>query len=249
MSAAPWRLHTHDSLPSTQDACRALAEAGEPGRVAVRAERQTHGRGTQGRGWMSPPGNLSLSVLLRPATAAAGSGQWGLLAAVALAEAVAAALPATVRPTLKWPNDVLVAGAKLGGILVEAAARPDAGLEWLVIGFGVNLASAPDVPGRAVTAVALHAPAPQPAAFAAALLERLDHWDALRRGHGFVPVRSAWLAHGPAIGTGLQLRRAEATVTGRFAGLGEDGTLLLDSGGAVRAFASGEVGEAAPCCS
>lgn len=83
-----WRLKTYEVLPSTSDLCRSLAEAGEPDGLAILARRQTNGRGSRGREWISPPGNLNLSVLIRPSETLVAAAQWSLLAAVALAEAL-----------------------------------------------------------------------------------------------------------------------------------------------------------------
>jgi len=237
-----WRLESHESLPSTSDVCRlkALAEAAPDG-LAVLAQQQTAGRGTNGRTWQSPSGNLHLSVLLRPVEPVRTAAQWSLLAAVALADALAAYLPEAPGLSLKWPNDVLWHGRKLAGILTESAARADGMLDYLVIGFGVNLAVAPAVADRATACLAESAAPPDPETFARALLAALASWRGVRARDGFAAVRAAWLARGPATDTELQLRLGSATRAGRFAGLAPDGSLLLATEGGVRAFASGEV--------
>jgi BirA family biotin operon repressor/biotin-[acetyl-CoA-carboxylase] ligase len=242
-AAAPgWRLDMHEAMPSTQDACHAAARAGAPGRLAVLAKAQSRGRGTKGRLWHSPPGNLFLSVLLRPEEPARTTGEWSLLAAVALADALAAILPGASRAlALKWPNDVLLHGRKLAGILTEGEAQPDGRLAFLVIGFGVNLASAPDIPDRPAICVAEVAPPPAPEAFAPSLLARLDHWQARRRHQGFAVVRDAWLGRGPAPGAAIVICSGGVTRRGAFAGLDADGSLLLATGARVQAFAAGEV--------
>ncbi len=239
--AAGWRLAIHDRLPSTSDLCRARAAEGEAEGLAVLALRQTQGRGTGDRSWQSPPGNLYLSVLLRPAEPLRTAAEWSLLAAVALASTLAPLLPDTRALALKWPNDVLLDGAKLAGILTESTAAPAGTLDSLVIGFGVNLAVAPELPDRSTACLAVVAPAPEPVAFARSLLDRLDHWRARRAKEGFAPVRAAWLAYGPLPGTPIVLRVGATTREGRFAGLGADGTLLLATGPQVQAFAAGEV--------
>ncbi len=233
-----WRLQHFGHLPSTQSLAITLAEAGEPEGLAIRADRQSAGIGTQGRAWYSPPGNLALSVLLRPTAPLSEAPQWSLLAGVALAETVAAVAP--LAPRLKWPNDLLLGGAKLAGILTQAATQASGGqgrLGWLVIGFGVNLAYAPDVPGRATAC--LGGAAPSAADFAAALLTRLDHWRRIRLLEGFAPIRAAWLTHGPKLGSALSLSRP--AIAGRFEGLADDGALLLGTAGRVHAVRAGEI--------
>lgn len=237
-----FRLRIHEVLPSTSDVIAQLAAAGEPEGAAVLARRQTAGRGTQGRGWDSRTGNLHLSILLRPAGPLREAPQWGLLAAVALADAVAPLLPEPAALRLKWPNDLLLGGAKMAGILAEAAADGQGGIAWLCLGIGVNLAHAPEVPGRATACLADAAgTAPTPEAFAGDLLAALDRRCAQHRAEGFAPIRAAWLARGPAPEAEIAIRRGGAEIAGRFAGLAEDGSLLLASDGRIRAVASGEV--------
>lgn len=236
-----WRLTVHEVLPSTSDLCRSLASAGEPEGFAALALRQTQGRGSRGRDWESPAGNFYCSVLLRPRERARDAGQWSLLAGVALADALAPLLPDPSALRLKWPNDMLLHGRKLAGILVDSAAKTDGALDWLVIGVGVNLAVAPDVPGREVAALASVAPPPTPQAFAAMFLAALDRWRRVRLLEGFGPIRAAWLARAPDLGSGITLRIGDQRLGGGFAGLGDDGSLLLDTGGQVRAFGAGEV--------
>ncbi len=206
-----WRLAVHDSLPSTSDLCRALARDGEPAGLAVLAGRQTAGRGSNGRNWLSPSGNMYLSTLLRPPGPAREAGQWSLLAGLAVAEAVAAVLPADAPLALKWPNDLLLNGAKLAGILIDSSAA-NTSLDWLVIGIGINLAIAPDLADRATTCLAEHIAAPLPETMAAAVLARLAHWRARHAAEGFAPIRAAWTQWG-------------ARLPG-FAGLSESGALL-----------------------
>ncbi|WP_137124204.1 biotin--[acetyl-CoA-carboxylase] ligase [Roseomonas sp. HF4] len=237
-----FRLRVHEALPSTSDLVAQLAAAGEPEGLAILACRQTAGRGTQGRAWEGRAGNLHLSVLLRPADPIRHAPQWGLLAAVALADAAAEILPGGTGFALKWPNDLMLGDAKAAGILVEASATSGGGIAWLCLGFGVNLAHAPAIPGRATACLADAGIAPPaPEAFAERLLAALERRRLERATDGFAPTRAAWLARGPALGTHLAIRREGADTAGSFAGLAEDGSLLLSTGGRVHAIASGEV--------
>jgi BirA family biotin operon repressor/biotin-[acetyl-CoA-carboxylase] ligase len=241
VNAGFWRLRTYPSLDSTSDLCTKLAAAGEPEGLAVMALRQTAGRGSRGRNWQSPVGNLYLSALLRPPGPLAEGGRWALLVAVALADALAGLLPDAGLLALKWPNDVLLDGRKVSGILLDATATTGGALDWLVIGCGVNLAHAPEVPGRRTACVAEFATPPTPEAMADVLLGRLAHWRAVRAEQGFGPVRAAWLARAQPVGTRLQLSYGGRLLGGIFAGLADDGCLLLDTGGRLEAFATGEV--------
>jgi len=181
---------------------------------------------------VAPPGNLSLSVLLRPATPAAESGIFSLLAGVAVAAAIQAALPAGTAAMLKWPNDVLLDGAKCAGVLIDAAPT-GTGLDWLVIGIGVNLAAAPAIPGRATTCLAAHGVILSPEQAAHAILARL----AARAEATPEAIRAAWLAHAHPLGTELSVNN----MSGRFAGLSQNGELLLDTGEMIKQINTGEV--------
>lgn len=239
MTAPPpgWRLRIEESLPSTSDLLLRLAAAGEPEGLAVMARRQTGGRGRDGRSWESPAGNLYLSLLLRPGTPARDAARWSLIGAVAMAEAVEPDLadPAALR--LKWPNDLLLGGAKLAGVLCESGATPEGRMEWVILGFGINLAVAPAVPGRVTTCLAPPGAAPAPEAVAARLLRAVEAW----RERPMADLVAAWLRRGPRPGERLTLRGAAGETSGTFAGLAEDGALLLDTGAGPRRFGSGEI--------
>lgn len=235
--AAPppgWRLRIEDSLPSTNDLLQRLAVAGEPEGLAILARQQTGGRGRDGRIWSSPPGNLYFSLLLRPCGPVRDAGRWALVAGLAMIEGLApfAADPATLR--LKWPNDVLMGEAKLAGVLCESAATPDGRLDWFIMGIGANLAAPPDLPDRATAGLG---PIP-PESVACAMLLALERLRALWRAEGFGAIRTAWMARGPAMQSPLTLRGGRS---GHYAGLAEDGSLLLATEGRVHAVATGEV--------
>jgi BirA family biotin operon repressor/biotin-[acetyl-CoA-carboxylase] ligase len=238
-AVARWRLKIYESLDSTSDFCRSLAVAGEPEGLAVMARRQEKGRGRGGKAWLSAPGNLFLSVLLRPGGPIREGGLWSLLSAVALAETVSQLLPDASPLTVKWPNDLLLDGHKLAGILLDSAADTSGKIDWLVIGFGLNLAAAPAVPGRAIASLGQVATPPEDVA--EKLLDRIDHWRSVRRLEGFAPVRAAWLRRAHVIGDPMHMKLGEQDITGEFAGLAEDGSLLLRTGDRVRAFAAGEI--------
>ncbi len=238
ISAAVWRLEVFETLGSTSDACREQALAGAPEGLAVMARQQTAGRGSRGRGWIAPPGNLSISMLLRPTTPLREAGLWALLAGVAVADALAG-----FGVVLKWPNDILYRGAKLGGILVESqSSGPDA-LDFVVIGVGLNLAHAPALPDRP-TASLQGAISPDEAA--ARLLEKLAQWRGVQAAEGWAPIRAAWLAQAVPMGAEMTLRQGDHQHRGNFAGLADDGSLLLNIDGAAKVFSTGEIWLAPP---
>jgi BirA family biotin operon repressor/biotin-[acetyl-CoA-carboxylase] ligase len=233
-----WRLEIYGELPSTSDLCIARADAGEAEGLAVLARRQTSGRGRSGRVWQAPDGNLNLSVLLRPTERDARPGPWSLIAALALHDALRPHAGGALL-TLKWPNDVLLAGGKLAGILIDSALGADGRLAWLVLGMGANLAAAPDLADRPTAC--LPAPAPTPETVAAAVLDGLTRWRSLHLARGFAAVREAWLARAHPVGTPLSVRAGASLLAGHFAGLAEDGSILLRIGETIRTIPAGEV--------
>jgi BirA family biotin operon repressor/biotin-[acetyl-CoA-carboxylase] ligase len=220
---AGWRLQAYGTLASTQDAAVAAARAGEPGHLAILADRQTQGRGSRGRAWSSPAGNLSLSAMIRPGRASPQPGFWALMAGTALHESVALHLadPSTLR--LKWPNDLLLDGAKLGGILIDSALAADGALDWVVIGLGVNLRAAPSIEGR--TTASLSGTPIAPPELASDILRHLDRWMATP----FATLRDAWLDRAHPIGTWLDIATGDGRHAGAFAGLADNGGLLLSN--------------------
>lgn len=237
-----FRLECHEVLESTSTLLKQRAEAGAAEGLAIQALRQSAGRGRQGRGWDSPAGNLYISVLLRPAVPLREAPQWSFVAAVALVKTLKPLLPAAAQPTLKWPNDLLLDGAKAAGILVETGVAANHELDWICIGIGVNIASKPSLPDRATACLAKYLPdPPAPEILAAQLLQNLAHWHDLRLAQGFAPIRDAWLRHAPAMGAPVSVKRDGALIEGRFAGLSPEGGLLLAKGREVQLILAGEI--------
>ena len=229
-------LETVDEISSTSEALKARA-AGPGPETALLARRQSGGHGRLGRPWQSIEGNLHLSVLLRPQSLR-WPGHWSILAAVALADTVRPLLPEDSALRLKWPNDLMLGGSKLAGILLEAGVASG---PWLVVGFGVNLAGAPVGLGRPVACLASVAPAPAPEAFAARLLHVLQGWRDRYAVEGFAPVRAAWLAAAHAPGEPVVVGMGGQRVRGTFRDLGHDGTLLLDGPEGELAITAGDL--------
>ena len=200
------------------------------------ARRQTAGRGRAGRQWEDGAGNFmgSTVVALRPGDPPPQT--LALVTGLAVAEAVAA-VPGTPDTMLKWPNDLLVGGAKLAGILLERAG------DIVVIGIGVNLLRAPEVSGRTTTALADHGATIDPGDFADLLADRFAAALARWRGGGWDGLRTEWLARAHPLGTPLAVNdRDGQPIKGTFAGLGVDGAALLRlADGTTRPIHAGDV--------
>jgi BirA family biotin operon repressor/biotin-[acetyl-CoA-carboxylase] ligase len=226
----------HAAIGSTNVEAARLARAGAAHGTAIAAAEQTGGRGRLGRQWHSPPGNLYVSFVLRPAVAAPAAAQIGFVAALAVADTVDGLLPG--RAMLKWPNDVLVDAAKISGILAE---RGDDTPFWLVLGIGLNIAAAPE--GLAYAATSLHAQGAVVTvdatlvALTAALRARVDQWAA----HGFAPIRAGWLARAHPPGTRLRVSLGDGVLDCSFDSLADGGALLVRTADGQRRLVAGDV--------
>ena len=224
-------IRTVAETGSTNADMLGLAQGGAAEGLWLRAERQVSGRGRQGRAWVAPAGNLSVSTLVRLRATDPQAATLALVAAVALEEAVGfylRYLPGERRGgargdvALKWPNDLLVDGAKVSGILLERAG------DAVVIGIGVNLAAHPDDLERPTTSLAAHGVTPDPAEFLETLADAFARWVARWRGAGLAPVRTRWLERAHPIGTALTARLPDGSaIDGLFHGLDADGALIL----------------------
>jgi len=231
-------------IPSTNGHAMGLAQDGAAAPLWVWAGRQTKGRGRLGRAWDSPSGNLYASLLLRPVCPTDAISGLPLLAGLAAYDAIATVADdatLTARLRLKWPNDLMLDGAKLGGVLIESAVLAD-GARAVVIGTGLNLAAAPAGLGRPVACLRDFGHAPDPAralnALAAATARWLDIW---ADGAGFAHVRDAWLRHAAPLGALISVKLGAEQIEGRFAGLDETGALRLRVGSAERRITAGDV--------
>lgn len=201
------------------------------------ADRQRAGRGRQGRAWSDGEGNFMGSTVVHRGPSDPPAPSLALLAGLALHESAIALVPEPDKLRLKWPNDLLYGRAKAAGILLEGVE------DAVVVGIGVNLASAPRLPGRETVALSAFGPAPDRDGFAAALAQNfdreLDRW----RTYRLEPMIRRWLAAGTPLGTPLSVHDGEReAVSGTFAGLSEDGSLLLRlPDGATRAIHAGDV--------
>jgi BirA family biotin operon repressor/biotin-[acetyl-CoA-carboxylase] ligase len=230
-------IRTVAETGSTNDDLASLAREGAPEGVWLRAGRQSGGRGRQGREWHSPPGNLYASTLIRLRHDDPPAPTLALVAAVALHEVAAAFAVSGVTIEIKWPNDLLVAGAKLSGILLE---RID---DAIIVGFGVNLADHPDEIARPAINMGMLGGVPDPARFLDALAEGFARWLGRWRDEGLEPIRLRWLAAAHPLGTALRTHTTGgAWVEGLFDGLDESGALRLRlRDGSSRVIHAGDV--------
>ena len=233
----PFLVHARDIVESTSDDAKALAAASAPDGSVVWAREQKAGRGRYTRQWQSPPGNLYMSVVLRPDIAPNRTAEFGFLAALAVAETAEAFLPAGPPARLKWPNDVLLDGRKIAGILLEGQFS-GMQLAWIVAGIGFNVTSAPE-PGTSLAA--LGAQDPDVRDVLVTLLGRLGCWRQVWLDTGFAAIRDAWMARAARLGEEVTVRIGNEPQSGAFRGIDHDGALLMETPQGTRRITAGEV--------
>lgn len=201
------------------------------------ADRQRAGRGRQGRAWLDAAGNFMGSTVVQVGTQDPAAPSLSLVAGLAVYEAIVARLSQPGGLQLKWPNDLLLHGAKIAGILLERAGST------VVIGVGVNLAAAPALPGRETTSVATLGPAPQRDSFARELAVSMSCELARWREYGTEPMLTRWLAAAHAMGRSLTVHGSDSSpLSGSFAGLEPSGALRLRvADGSVQIIHAGDV--------
>ena len=233
---ATFNLVELPAVGSTNDHAKQLARDGAPAFMIVCTHDQTAGRGRQGNSWTSVPGNLYMTILLRPGTPPAQTGQLSFVAAVALAETLLPLLPASARVSLKWPNDLLLNGKKAAGILLEAESG------WVVIGMGVNITGAPEGAASLKDLGVKTSSGEVLEKLGNRLKSLYDIW----RQNGFTPIRTEWLRHAHNIGQPINVRLPKETFSATFVGIDEAGALQVElPDGSRRQISSGEVFNAA----
>ncbi|MDM7458141.1 MAG: biotin--[acetyl-CoA-carboxylase] ligase [Paracoccus sp. (in: a-proteobacteria)] len=238
-SSGPYRWpegvarHVLDRVDSTNaEALRMASRLSGP--TWIMARRQEAGRGRRGRAWVDPPGNLAATLLLRPDGGPAEAALLSFVAALAVHDALRDLCGPQLAVALKWPNDVLLNGGKLAGILLESTGGA-AQVGALAIGVGINLISSPEhgrVEPNALRPVSLVGETGQAVTqddALDALAISFDRWWRQFRDYGFAPVRTAWLARAARLGETMTARHGADATTGRFDGIDDRGALLLST--------------------
>ena len=237
MSAEPWpegyaRVVLDEVDSTNTEAARIAASLSAP--TWLLARRQTAAHGRRGRPWASPPGNFAATLAMRPEGPPERAALRSFVAALAVHDALLAATGRAEALALKWPNDVLLNGGKVAGILLESAGA-GRGVSWLAIGFGVNLAAAPAAsevePGatRPVSLLAETGVGVAPEAFLDLLAPAFARWEDQLATFGFAPIRNAWLARAARRGETVTARTGSETHEGRFETLDDSGALVLET--------------------
>jgi len=235
------RVIRHDRVTSTMDEVAALAASGEPEGTVVVANEQTAGRGRSGRTWIGAPGaGLFCSILLRPKLAPSYLQTLPLIVGVAVAEALEAIAP--IQCQLKWPNDVLIGGLKVAGILVTTR-NLGSRLAWAALGIGVNTsATLNDLPDGATSLVEASGKLVDRFTLESTLFVQLDYaYRAFVAANGQVTLEP-WRSRAVHLQEWVQVTTGDASYDGRLAGVADDGALLLSrDDGEIQRFTAGEI--------
>lgn len=219
------RIVHFERIDSTNSEAHRLAQQGERGPLWLWADEQTAGRGRQGRTWVSEPGNLYATFLFPISAGPEVAAQVSFVAALAIHDLVTVLLP-DVRPLIKWPNDVLINGAKFCGLLAEVAANNPT---TIALGCGINLMHAPPDMLYPVTALSRHGDIPGANSILpildARLASRLAMWS---EGTGFAAIRDAWLNRAAGLNSKAVAKVGDKQLRGIFRGLAPDGALILE---------------------
>lgn len=241
-----YHLLTYDILDSTNEEARRLAGGGASHGAVIWAKRQSAGRGRMGREWVSAEGNLFATVLLAPEVALEVASQLSFVAALAVAETMEGILPAPERIACKWPNDVLIGGKKIAGILLESFTTPGLASPqaWVAVGIGINVDSYPEhvlypatclreegvelISAKIVLSRLIHH-----------FITRYDAW----RAEGFAPIQRAWTKRAHQLGQTIEVVMGDEQLRGTFKGIDASGQLLLQlpKQKTARAIAAGDV--------
>ncbi|PRY21527.1 BirA family biotin operon repressor/biotin-[acetyl-CoA-carboxylase] ligase [Aliiruegeria haliotis] len=228
-----------------------MAEAGRrvpdiAGPTWILAKEQTAARGRRGRAWVNPAGNLAATLVMRPEHGAKLAALRSFVASLALFDAFVAVTGRAESFSLKWPNDVLLNGGKVAGILLESAGQ-GGDVSFLSIGIGVNLASAPaqgDVEAGAVRPVSLLSEtgaAVDPESFLDILAPAFARHEAQLTTYGFAPVREAWLARAARLGEVVTARMATEEVQGTFETVDATGNIVLRTARGQRTIPAADI--------
>jgi BirA family biotin operon repressor/biotin-[acetyl-CoA-carboxylase] ligase len=221
-----WALHHVTETGSTQDDVMRAAESGAGEGYVMRADQMIGGRGRLGRVWTAPKGNLYLSFLLRPSYDVREAGQVSFVCALAAHKTLQAYLNGSdANITCKWPNDLLVNGKKISGILLESQME-EGQLTGLVVGKGMNIENAPE---GAASLNQFYTDTPDISDVCDQLLQNFDLHYAQWLKDGFAAIRESWLSKAAGLGQQITVNKPDGQMMGIFQGLDEDGALLLQT--------------------
>lgn len=235
-------LRAFDLLDSTNAECRRLLDGGHGGNIWVVASAQSAGKGRRGREWVSCPGNFFGSLLFGIECDLSTASELSFVAALAVRDALADILQSNNRVTCKWPNDILVGGRKISGILLESAGQGNEKPSHVIIGIGVNVVHHPQETQFPATNLKDEAGMEiDLQRVTAGIVQSMAHWITCWKDHGFSVIRRAWKENATGLGQEIIVRLVGEELRGRFVDLDDNGALILEFGGERRHITAGDV--------
>ena len=241
-----YHLLSYDVLDSTNEEAKRLAGGGASHGAVIWAKSQTDGKGRMGRRWESLEGNLFVSILLSPDCDLTECSQLSFVASIAAAETLKPIVPGEADIRCKWPNDVLLSGKKLGGILLESFTTMDEegkDRQWVVVGVGVNIDSHPEEVHFPATClkdagVELVSAKIVLSRFVYHFIHRYDEWV----NGGFEAAQAAWMERAYGIDEPMQVQVGSEAYEGTFRAIDQFGRLVLeDASGEMQTITAGDV--------
>ncbi len=241
-----YHLLSYDVVDSTNEEAKRLAQGGGAHGAVIWAKRQTAGRGRMGREWVSPEGNLFVTLLLTPEMDLAACSQLSFVAAIAAAETLEAMVQSPQDIACKWPNDILLSGKKLGGILLESfVAANDLGIEkrWVAVGVGINIDSCPEhvmYPATSLREAGVELVSAK-IVLSRFIYNFIHHYD-IWQEKGFKPVQKAWLKRAYHKGKPIEVAMGDEVISGIFDTVDDQGQLCVSrKDGTVATVHAGDV--------
>jgi len=236
-------LRAFDVLDSSNTECHRRVEAGENGPLWVVTDQQSAGRGRRGRQWVSKKGNLFASLLYPISCDVMTASGLSFVAALAIQEMLADVLQSKERVKCKWPNDILVDGKKISGILLESAALGGGAPGFVIIGIGINIEYHPDETLYSATNIreALHGGLCSREYIFANLASSMAHWIDKWHTQGFEHIINVWKERAMGLGEEIIVRLPNEEISGKFIDLDATGALILDADGERRHISAGDV--------
>ncbi len=239
-----YRLIRMETVDSTNSEAKRRAAAGEPGPLWIWSARQSQGRGRAGREWISQNGNLFASLLIRMNCSLPVAAQLALVAGIAAYDTVSKLVSYEGRSEilLKWPNDVLLAGEKVAGMLLENVGSPAENRSVVIIGTGINLASYPEGLAQPAVSLAAYGMSVTPSVALETLAHHTHEWlSRWGEGYGLPSIRRAWLDRAGPTGRALTVKLNGEELEGTYAGLDSDGALRLKTQDGEHRITAGDV--------
>jgi len=225
-----YNLIEYQSLGSTNDEALRLATS-LPDKTVIWAKEQTAARGRRGRVWHAPPGNVYCSLILKPKVSAMTCSQLGYVAALSIFDTLLDLCPQDCTIACKWPNDVLLNGKKVSGILLETSFSGNTELDWIVLGVGINVSVYPQDTPFPATSIQHEGVQDLKNTTAEYTLERFichfDRWQSVWLGDGYTPIREVWLSRAAGLLQNILVRLENQELSGILKGIDETGALIL----------------------